>query len=298
MFAACGPEHEDRRTYSSDSQELRELKETVLKLQGTIAMINAFTAKDFSNCDNALPPFEKKVCDIAQTAVAEGQLDFFSSIAAVLKVYQDSLFGVDCPSAAAPGCPALGSISANVSSLQASSTGYATAISDLQADVLTLQSDLASLNTRLDDFDGSGSSIEVVVQGINTDIVNLENRVDDLESVVASGDVWRTIKVCGDNFDSGPLYEAMLFSGDKTEVVAYVQTGTQHGLGMIAYLGAGDQYLVTAFNTRACKFKIYDLGTELKMCWKNDNRSATTGQIDTACNAPSFAAPLSTCTCK
>ncbi len=302
-LVGCGRDstYEDRRTNStSESQDFQELKKTVLALQGTIAMINAFTAKDFTDCGNALPPFEQKVCTIAQTAVAEGQLEYFSSLAEMVKVFQDQLYGPDCTNTTDTGCPVASSITSDIAALQAASGQNDTAIAALEADVTSLQAGVAAINTRLNNFNGTGTSIEIVVNGINATLVMLDNRLDSIEANVGDGDSWKTIRACFDNPASGPVFEAFLRSGDKLELVGYVQAGisssSPRGLGVIATAGvSGTQYLTTSLNTAACKYKVYDVTTELKVCWHKTNRSATTAQIDTAC-LPGYSGVA--CTCK
>lgn len=300
LLVSCGTEKVDKRTKHREDPEITKLKEQVLALQGTIAQINAFTANDFSDCDSGLPPFETKICEIAQTATAEQSIRFKSQLSEVVKIYQDELYGEDCINDTDPGCPVTGSILDQLDDV----ADHSTDIAALQSDVLQLQSDLAAVESRLDDFNGSGNSIETVITAIQNDIVLIESRLDDLEAVVDSGDVFKTIEICDDIVNSGPIYETFLMTGDRLKVIGYLQeTIGKRGLGTVKEYGdiLGDVYEQTTLNTRRCRFKVYEDTVEsyLRICWNNTNRNASSASIDTECDsANDFASPTADCTCK
>lgn len=281
MTVSCGT-----ATVSRRHTPLELLRQQILQLQGTIGQINSFIAGDFTDCVLTLPAFERKVCEIAQTATAEQQVEFFGQLQVVVKTFQDELYGVDCLDSVAVGCPVAGSILARADDLE-------TDITSLLADVATLQATTSTLASRLDNFNGSGDSIETV-------LADLEAELDTLTSTVTQGDIYQTHFVCHDNANVGPIFEPVLFTGDQQKLFAYINTTTKNGMGVVAEAGvSGDQVVTTEAATRDCTFKIYDLTTSLKLCWKNDDRSATGGDIDTACDSSnSFASPFSTCTCE
>lgn len=298
VVVSCSTQHIDTRSKKSDT-ELDKLKAQVLDLQGTVTQINNFVASDFTNCSTGLPDFETKICQIAQTATAEQQVIFSGQLQQVVKIFQTEIYGDDCINSVDPGCPVAGSILAEIDANDSQVSQNTNDIAQLQADVLQLQADLASINSRLNDFNGSGSSIEVVISGIEADILALESRIEAIEQIVNNGDVYRTYFICGDISNSGPVYEPILGTGDQLKFYGYINTGSQNGMGEIAEAGmSGDQYLETESNTKKCKFKIYDLTTSLKLCWKNTDRSANSAAIDTSCDSNnSFANPLVSCTC-
>jgi hypothetical protein len=311
VFAvSCGPREEriNKRTPPKGDTELEKLKQVVLKLQGTIDQLNDFVASDFSDCGASLPPFESKICKIAQTATAEQQILFSGQLAEVVKIFQNELYGSDCIRTPADdtfdvGCPAAGSIVERIEAIydiEDDIVDIQADVTALQADVLSLEADLASLNSRLDDFDGSGSSIETVIGNLAQDLADLEDRVDDIEDSLNNADLWKSQQICRDTTPStGPMYETYLIRGDREQVVAYVRvSGTVAGLGVIAEAGGGHQYKTTTLNTQACKFRIYDFGGQLNVCWHNTNRNANSATIDTACDfANSLASPTASCTC-
>lgn len=298
-LTSCGQqERVDKRSNPNTNQELEKLKNDVLKLQGTIAQINSFVASNFTNCDNSLPPFETKICQIAQTATAEQQIVFVGQLQQISKIFQTELYGLDCINTTDPGCPVVGSITEQVAGFDARIDDIENDLADVQLDVAQLTVDLATLTTRLNNFNGSGSSIEVVVTGIESDITSLESRVDDLEQTINNGDIYRTFLICKNIANVGPAYEPVLITGSDQVVVAYIVSGTSNGMGVVSSAGVtGNYFSSTTASTRACNFKIYDRTTTVKLCWKNTDRQATSAAIDTACNAPSFVAPLVTCTC-
>lgn len=304
LIVACGTERRNYRT-NRDS-EVQQLKQMVLELQGTVAQIDAFTANDFSDCRSGLPAFEQKICQIAQTATAEQQVIFTGQLQEITKIFQTELFGDDCIDAVEVGCPVAGSVLERIETVETNMIDP-TIVADIQADIAQLQldvsqlqGDLATLENRLNNFNGTGNSIEVVISGIESDISALESRVSDLEAAINDGDIYQTIMLCEDNAASGPVFEPVLMTGNLLEIYAYMRASNNKvGMGVLAEAGAsGDQYLTTSGNTKKCKFKIYDLTTELKICWVNNDRKATTGEIDTECDsAGGFVSPTANCTC-
>lgn len=302
----CGGRDKEDHRSNPKNDEIEDLKKTVLELQGTIAQINNFVASDFSNCNGSLPPFETKVCQIAQTATAEQQILFVGQLQQVSKIFQSELYGVDCMDTSSPGCPVGGSITARITAAEAvNSTQTADIdaaeanIATATANIATLTSSLATINSRLNNFNGSGNSIETVITSIQSTLTTLSARVTALETTVNSGDIYKTILVCKNVLPTvGPAFEPILLTGDNLKAMAYVVNGNSNGMGLISQAGVtGNYFSTTAASTKTCNFKIYDRTTSIKLCWKNDNRSATTAQIDTACNAPTFASPTAQCTC-
>ncbi len=280
---------------SQPDSKYEELKAKVFALQGTIDQINAFVASDFANCVSGLPPFETKICQIAQTAVAEQQVLYSAPIQSMLKMFQTSLYGQDCVSTDTVGCPVVGSI---MQQLQAAAN-YGSQISQLEADVASLENDMLAFENRLNDFNGTGSSIETVINGINSQLASIDSRIDSVEETINNGDVYRTYFLCSDNNDSGPVYEPILIPGNNILVNAYVRSANHNGMGVIAQAGVtGDVFGTTDANTKTCNFKIYDLTTTVKVCWHKSNRSASSALIDTVCDkANNFVGMTANCTC-
>lgn len=298
LLISCGSQ--DSVNYRK-STELHVLKTQVLALQGTVALIDAFSENDFSDCSNALPPFESKICRIAQTATAEQRVIFASQLGDMAKIMQVSLYGEDCTSEAEAGCPVPGSITADIADLVASSDDLQNDIAAIQAEVLQLQADIAAINSRLNDFNGSGSSVETVISNLQSDLTAIESRVDAVEAVLDSNVVYKTIFLCSDNSTSGPVFEAILMSGDRQTITAYMQDGSKRGLGKLKEVSdsQGNLFLTTALNTRACNFKIYEASGELKVCWSKTSRTINQASLDSLCDSGNnFANPGANCTCE
>ena len=295
LLLGCG--HEKVNNRSHVDTELEKLKKQIIELQGTVAQINSFVASDFSNCSASLPAFESKICQIAQTATAEQQVIFTGQLQKVVKIFQNEIYGEDCIDDTSPGCPVAGSILADIADIDVS--GLEADIAQLQADVLQLQADLAGISSRLDDFNGSGTSIEAVIAGIDSDLLDLENRIETLEEAINQGDIYHTYLLCEDIADSGPAYEPILVTGDNTLIVAYMEGSSKNGMGVVAEAGiTGTQYLETDSNTKKCNFAVYDLTSSLKVCWNNANRNANNSSIDNVCDsANNFTSPTGDCTC-
>lgn len=185
--------------------EMQLLRNQVLSLQGTITMLNNFVASDFSSCTRALPPFEQKICQIAQTANGELLIKFKGQMGQWLKTLSDAYYGPDCYDTVGASCPATSSmlgrmstVESDIATLEASQGANDSAISTLQGQVSTLQSDMTSvtgrvtaLENRLNDFDGSGSTIEVVIAGIDSDLTALTTTVSGIDTrlIVAEGKI-------------------------------------------------------------------------------------------------------------
>jgi outer membrane murein-binding lipoprotein Lpp len=295
LFVGCGQSRTiDRRT--PPNPEMDKLRTIVMELQGTVAQIDAFTENDFSDCSSNLPEFEKKICQIAQTATAEQRLEYAAQLADMAKIFQTELYGEDCIDTVEVGCPATGSITDIIDDND-------TSVSQLQSDVLTLQSDIASLEARLDNFNGSGNSVEIVISGIESDVTTIDARVTALENTINNNTVFKAIALCRDIAASGPMYETVLMNGDRLSVTAYIKTGTKSGLGVVKDYndGEGDLYLTTSLNSKNCKFKIYETtaNSDLNICWNNANRNASEASIDTECDSTNdFTSPTADCTCK
>jgi len=292
---SCG-DKDDINLRTPDTSEIERLRQQVLKLEGTIDMINNFVASDYSNCNNVnLPAFESKICKITQTSTAEQQIKIMGQLNQVVTIMQKSLYGIDCVNDTDVGCPVAGSITNKISNIESDITAANNAIDDIEVDITALQNSVNSIEDRMDDFNGGGSSIETVITGIQSDLSTLEGRVTAIEDAVSGTKYYEWVFLCN---DVTTFHEPVLFRGDKKEVRGYVSSVSNNGMGVISTANSsGTQYLATNV-TPTCKFKIYDRITSLKICWKNDNRNATTGQIDTACDsANSFATPLGTCTC-
>jgi hypothetical protein len=295
---SCGVESESKRTYTR-SNEIVALKNQVLALQGTINQINNFVISDFTACNNNLPPFERKVCQIAQTATAEQKIVFIGQLQQIAKLFQTEIYGQDCLDDTSAGCPVVGSILERLNNSNSQAAQFSNDIAQLQLEVLQLQADLATINARLNNFDGSGSSIESIISGLTNALSTLEDRVSDIEQILNTGDIYKTHFLCGDNADSGPIFEPILMSGNSQKLFAYINTTSENGMGVIAEAGVtGHLTYLTDANSKQCRFRIYDTGTLLHVCWKNDQRMAPANQIDNVCDlANNFSTPASTCTC-
>lgn len=290
-------EKEDHR--KPQNTDLEKIKQQVLALQGTLAQLTAFTASDFTSCAASLPPFQTLMCKIAQTATAEQQALFVGQIQQVMKVLQTELYGVDCIDATSPGCPVSGSVTARVTANETIIATQGSNITSLQASVTSLSATIATLTARLNNFNGSGSSVETIVTGIQSDIATLDSRLNTIEQTVNDGDIYKTFLICNNVSPTiGPAFEPILITGDNKKAVAYIVSSTSNGMGQVAKAGVtGNYFATTAASTKTCNFKIYDRTTTIKLCWNNTNRSATSAQIDTACNSPTFASPTAACTC-
>lgn len=307
LFLSCGydptkfgrSENVDK-TSNISTEEVASLKATILSLQGTAAMIDAFSTGNFASCSSNLAAFEKKVCQIAQSETAEGNLQYFSTLADLSKMLQNQLFGENCITATDPGCPILGSVLSKLSAIEASSGSQATAITALQSSVATIQSQITGLNARLNNFNGTASSLETVITGMQTDITSIKSRLDTLERTLNPADLWKPILLCNNISDSGPVYESLLISGDNKQAVAYVSDGGRRGLAVVSTAGTtGNLMFITRLNTKVCNFKIYDRGATLglKVCWKNTDRSAVAADIDAVCGTTANAITTN-CTCQ
>lgn len=301
LAVSCGQQEavDTRRTtpVPQEPDEITILRNMVLNLQGTVTQINNFVASDFSSCDSgSLPAFETKLCQVAQTATAEQQVTLFGQLQELQSIMQESIYGGDCINDTDAGCPMAGSILDDLANIDVAT--IESDIAQLQTDVTNLQASVNAINTRLDDFDGSGNSIETVINTIESELISLDSRLDDIENVVNGADYYQWIFI-GNDIAGLAAKEPILRTGDKLNIVAYVQSATKNGMGLIAEAGvSGDQTFQTDVKPKV-RFRIYDLTTELKVCWDNTDRNSSAANIDTICDsANNFTTPTADCTCE
>ena len=293
IFGCGNNDNKQKRDFrsdnSSESKEVRDLKNTILSLEGTVAMITAFVANDYSDCGTGLPAFETKICRIAQTANIEQIIALGGQLNRISAIMQESLYGPDCINDTDVGCPVTGSVMADLAAFDPND------ITTLQTDVGNLQMDVTALEGRLDNFNGSGNSIETVISGLDTDITNLESRVTAIETVLNGSDHWEWAWFCHD-VTTVTTQEPFAIRGDRLQLKYYVHS-TDNRMGTFEAGTTGDLYTTTSTNPK-CKLKIYDLTTDIKICWNNSNRNATEVNINTECDsANSFTTPTANCTC-
>src|SRR5574337_1265355 len=188
IIMSCGPKKKDNQ--DEQNEQIKQLQTQIANLIGTISQIDDFTASDYSTCNGSLPSFEKKICQIPQTANAEQLATITSQLQEFSKIMQTSIYGTDCAAETQVGCPAVGSMMERLTTLEADFDSAQSDISDLAADIVSLQADIgvlqsgvAGLNSRLNNFNGTGSSIETVITGINAQITSLDSRLDNVENV-------------------------------------------------------------------------------------------------------------------
>lgn len=271
-----------------------ELKNIVSNLQITLALFEAFTTNEFYNCSNTLDSFQQKICKIAQSSNAEQRVLFGSQLSEVVKVFQVELYGDDCFNDIEIGCPGVGSISERMAVVEA----YGGDILDAETDIINLQNQFISMSVRFDQFNGTSSSIELIIDGMSSQLSDLETRVSEIETLVSDQQWLKTAEICGNIASSGPVYEAIIYDAALTKIISYQENGNSSGLGVVAEIGDGDSYLTTNLNTKNCKHKIYDTLISLKICWNLSNRKASESSIDLVCDAVnSFSNPTSDCYC-
>ena len=260
-------------------EEIKILEEKIYQLEGTAGMIAAFVAGDFADCKTNLPPFEEKLCQVAQTASAEQLIKITGQMAIISESFQTELYGIDCANAVDVGCPVTGSIMDQLANLDPAD------ITQLQTDLAALELEVDGLENRFDDFDGSGNSIETVIN-------NLDQRISDIEALVGGSDYYQWLFLCEDI--NLWRHEPILRTGDKLTLRFYTAAGN-NGMGQLS-VGDGDSYIRTNLNPK-CNVKFYDLTTEYKVCWNNQDRNASEVSIDTECDNGG-ASPTVDCTCK
>ena len=185
LVSSCYVEKRKPTGKNPKDHQVAEFVDKFLSLEGTIAMVNNFIAGDFSDCETSLPPFETKICRISQTASSEQMVRITGQLNYVVKEMQDSLYGVDCINDTDAGCPASGSIAEQIATFDPND------IVNIQNDIAALQNFQATIEGRLNNFDGSGQSIETVISG-------LDARIDDLEQVINGQDYYQWIFLCND----------------------------------------------------------------------------------------------------
>ena len=292
-MTGCGAQ-EDHRTVATDQSTAQQIKDLKDKVDQLALIADTFTSgitNPFENCTTVTNAMERKICEIAQTFNASNQLEMKTQLGLAAKEFQKALFGEDCVNGTDPGCPVSGSVTSRLSAAETALTNNTASISAIQSTLTTVQSNVSALTTRvtaiegrLNNFNGSGQTAEVFVAAIKTDVTALQATVTSIQGLLTSDRILKTYALCGDNTDSGPVYELVAITGDKTKAYGYVKTGTAQGMGMFFKAGDTNKFASTSINSKTCNFKMYNdpTNTKIQACWIKTNRSATAAQIDAA----------------
>ena len=279
MPTMCGPDIEVRDQRQVDSGPTTELERKVSYLAEIVGSLA--TVSDFSTCNSDnLSALEVKVCKIAQAATAEQQVVLASRLAELARVLQSSLYGEDCiPSEVDTfpvGCPLPSSIMYRMDMAEDD-------LVLLDAQVTGLLASVAGLDSRL-------TSAEDAISA-------LDNRVSVLEAQLDTSETLSIVELCTDTAPTtGPVFEAVLFTGDRAKLIAFVQSGSKRGMSVLVEETDPPLYTQTNLNTKTCRIKIYTHGSGqgMDVCWRNNNRSASEAQIDAVC----LPTPSLNCTCQ
>jgi CII-binding regulator of phage lambda lysogenization HflD len=293
LLVSCGADRETKNT-RGEYQLANRLQQLQQQVDDLSLLASSFTEginSTFSDCDTVSNVLEKKMCQIAQTFNVQQQLEIKSQLGTMAKEFQKALFGEDCINTTDAGCPIVGSIADKISGLETTIASHTTSIASIQSTLSSLETSVSMLNgrvtvleNRFSNFNGSGQTIEVFVSAIKTDVTTLQTQVAAMQAILANNRLLSMYSICGDNPDSGPIYEAIAITGDKTTAYGYVRKGNKEGMGSFFKAGDANAYLTTSINSKTCKFKMYNdpTATKIQACWLNNNRSATAAQIDAA----------------
>lgn len=278
LFVGCARGGGQEEVVHVNSPDNSELQAQIYDLQQMVAILGTFIQEPFKSCsDKNQSPLEEKLCKMIGK-LDSVQLDsFMIELSEMVTVFNNALYGEGCTSAETAGCPGVGSISYRAAKADINEIE----ISDLKVAIAAIESEINALDLRVGD---------------------LETRIAQIEDLLNGYVVFEAIPICHDIPDSGPVYESLLLSGDEQTITAYFQYGNKKGLGLFKKFGdgQGDVYYQTTLNTAECRFKIYEDQTldKLRICWNNNDRLASTGEIDSACDlVGDFANPTEYCTC-
>jgi hypothetical protein len=168
-----------------------------------------------------------------------------------------------------------------------------TAIASIGQELITMETTLDIIEDRLDNFNGSGDSLETVITDLNTLATDLDARVGALEQVVGGTEYYKWVFACFDN-PAVTVNEPLLLRGDNKEVRGYVSTVTQNGMGTIAVAGVSGHQFLTTNTSPKCNLRIYDRTMHLRICWHRTQRTANAALIDAQCD---ILTPTVNCTC-
>jgi len=292
LLIACGNDVDDRRaTVSPTDAKIKDLQQQIDELSLLADSFTAGISNPFSDCETVVDAMEKKICQIAQTFNATQQLETKTQLGIMAKQFQNALYGDDCNNTSDAGCPVVGSIYEKLTTLKTTIDAHTASITTINATlatintaVSTLQGKVTALEGRLNNFNGSGQTAETFVAAIKSDVTSLQSQIASIQNTITSDRILQTYMLCANITSSGPIYEAILITGDKSKAYGYVKTGTAEGLGMFFKAGDANKSYVTSINTRSCRYKMYNdpTNTKVQACWLSTNRSATEAQIDAA----------------
>lgn len=282
------------------STKLDELNNRIKALELFASTFTSGVPSDFNDCSTLTSASEKKICQIAQTISATQSLELKTQLATIAKEFQNTLYGVDCINTTDVGCPVSGSLLERMTTARTDINNNTSSISSINSTITSMQtietnltSKVNALETRLNAFNGTAESIETIITGIKSDITTLQTDMAEVKGILTPSRIINQYLICGDVTASGPIYELILISGDKTKAYGSVKNGTFYGPALFFKAGDTDLGFDTHLNTKTCHFKMYNnvAKTKVQACWLSSNRSATNAQIDTA-----RAANTATCT--
>jgi hypothetical protein len=294
IFISCGEMVEKKQ----DDYERKQSKQLIDDLQDQVAALTAFAStyasglnNPFSDCESLTDALESKICKIAQTIGDSKSMEIKVPLQDLAKGFQVELFGPDCTNATDPGCPVAGSTVAKLKTAEDSINNHNISLASINNQIISANTSisvlitrLTTLENRLNNFNGSGRSIETLISGLQSDVAILQSDVSGLKKIIESSRTLQEFDMCGDNPDSGPIYEMVLIAGDRTKVYGSTKVGSKTGPALIFAAGDTDKGFTTSLNSKTCNFKIYNNLTKTKVqaCWVVSNRLATTAQIDAA----------------
>ena len=273
------------------AQEIADLQQRLKALELFAGTYTAGVDNAFNDCNSLTVPLEQKICQVAQTATATQQMETKAQLATIAKEFQVTLYGDNCTSVVVPGCPVAGSLMDRVTTAEAGLATAKTDITAIKGDITAMKAletsltgRVTALENRFNAFNGTASSIETIITGIQSDVSTLKTDVAAIKGVIVASKVLNQYLLCGDNSASGPVFELILVSGDKTKAYGSIKTGSWYGLGLFFSAGNANALFTTHLNTAACNFKMYNNvgNTRIQACWIASNRSATAAQIDAA----------------
>lgn len=167
----------------------------IAALEATIAEINSLVLSEWATCDaGQMTSLQKQMCDIAQAATAEIRLEFLSQLSLFVKVNEEKL-----------------------NNLQNRMDNSEASIVDILADISSIQTSIASLQTTI-------TALQTAVNDNASDIADLETAINNLNNnvVAAVQNALTNITIGNENLAAGPLYEVILRNPTRTSISAFI----------------------------------------------------------------------------
>jgi chromosome segregation ATPase len=221
---------------------------------------------NFNKCSEVKPKtLAAAFCTIASNSSLEQISLLKEQVSNTITIITDSLYGENCSSKTDENCP-------SPTSLVSQIDNNSTSISVINSNLLTLSNKIDLINNRLNSFNGTNKTIEVIISELDSDLISLKNEITIIKEKIKTieemnRDVNYMVSVCSQLTLSEYLIKSTSkiwepFRG-KLRLLKTIEDGTE------------------IFKKGKCNYKIYK---DLRICFSSSTKFIPEDKLDELCN--------------